>query len=127
MLLEDGTYARKQAPVAKHLPPRLPWLALELSRSERVIVFCEPFRITSGPDAGKLFVMREWQRDFIRDVYRDVDGVRPVRTAILSMGRQNGKTALAALMALCHTVGPEASAARCPSLRASLCFHYQWH
>lgn len=86
-----------------------PWLEPGLSRSDRVIVFCESFKITSGPDIGKMFKLREWQRAFIRDVYREDDkGQRPVRTAILSMGRKNGKTALAALMALCHLCGPEA-------------------
>jgi hypothetical protein len=86
-----------------------PWLEPGLTRSDRVIVFCESFKITSGPDIGKMFKLREWQRAFIRDVYREDDkGQRPVRTAILSMGRKNGKTALAALMALCHLCGPEA-------------------
>jgi phage terminase large subunit-like protein len=89
--------------------PSAPWLRSDLSRSDRVIVFCETFLITSGPDIGKLFKLRKWQRAFIRAVYReDAKGGRPVRTAILSMGRKNGKTALAALLALCHLCGPEA-------------------
>jgi phage terminase large subunit-like protein len=86
-----------------------PWLAPKLSRSQRVIAFCETFLITSWPDIGKLFKLRPWQRKFISAVYReDAKGKRPVRTAILSMGRKNGKTALAALLALCHLCGPEA-------------------
>lgn len=93
-------------------PPKMPvpsWLAPDLTRSQRVIAFCESFEITSGPDVGKLFVLRPWQRKFIEDVYgEDTSGARPVRTAILSLARKNGKTALAALLALCHTVGPEA-------------------
>jgi phage terminase large subunit-like protein len=86
-----------------------PWTVPGLTRSQRVIQFCESFTITSGPDLGRFFRLRPWQRRFIEDVYReDSLGVRPVRTAILSMGRKNGKTALAALMALCHLCGPEA-------------------
>jgi len=93
---------------AKRSREVVPWLAPDLTRSQRVIAFCESFEITSGPDLGKLFVMRDWQRAFIEEVYRDDGhGRRPVRTAILSLGRKNGKTALAALLALCHTFGPE--------------------
>jgi phage terminase large subunit-like protein len=103
----EKVLAGYRAADAAHAPPVAPWLAPDLSRSERVIVFCESFEITSGPDIGKMFKMRPWQRRFIEDVYRDENGVRPVRTAILSMGRKNGKTALAALLALCHTFGPE--------------------
>lgn len=110
-----GAPARPKPPRVKRVavdPPSLavpPWLKRKLTRSERVIAFCESFKITSGPDIGKSFKLRPWQREFIEAVYReDRKGHRPVRTAILSMGRKNGKTALAALMALCHTVGPEA-------------------
>jgi phage terminase large subunit-like protein len=53
--------------------------------------------------------LREWQKDFIRSVYReDDDGNRPVRTAVLSMGRKNGKTGLIVPLAMCHLAGPEA-------------------
>ena len=101
-----GKAARAKMPPIMAIPP---WQKKGLSRAERVIVFCESFDITSGPDIGKKFVLRPWQRDFINAVYRDDgQGGRPVRTAILSMGRKNGKTALAALMALCHLCGPEA-------------------
>jgi hypothetical protein len=62
-----------------------PWTVPGLTRSQRVIQFCESFTITSGPDIGKFFRLRPWQRRFIEDVYReDSLGVRPVRTAILS-------------------------------------------
>jgi phage terminase large subunit-like protein len=85
------------------------WTAKDLTRSERVIAFCEELRVTSGPDAGKLLKLRDWQREFVERLYRvDDKGVRQVRTAILSMGRKNGKTQLAAALALCHLLGPEA-------------------
>jgi phage terminase large subunit-like protein len=104
---QDGY--EKLAKVKKDLVSVSPWLRPKLSRSEAVIAFCETFLITSGPDIGKLFKLRDWQRTFIEAVYREDDqGKRPVRTAILSMGRKNGKTALAALLALCHLCGPEA-------------------
>jgi phage terminase large subunit-like protein len=53
--------------------------------------------------------LRAWQKDFIQAVYQETkQGDRPVRTAILSLGRKNGKTQLAAALALCHLCGPEA-------------------
>ena len=49
------------------------------------------------------------RRRFIRAVdTTDRHGKRLVRTAVLSMGRGNGKTTLAAALALCHLAGPEA-------------------
>jgi len=87
----------------------LPWDMPGLTRPERVIAFCEDLPITAGKLAGTNMQLREWQRAFIRAVYaEDADGRRPVRTAVLSMGRKNGKTQLAAALALCHLLGPEA-------------------
>lgn len=90
--------------------PEVPaWTAPDLTRSERVIAFCEGLRITSGGNAGRLMVLRPWQREFIERLYAvNDDGLRLVRTAILSMGRKNGKTQLAAMLALAHLLGPEA-------------------
>lgn len=86
-----------------------PWDEPGLTRAQRVIAFCEDLPITAGKLAGSKMGLRPWQCDFINDVYSDdEDGNRPVRTAVLSMGRKNGKTQLAAALALCHLVGPEA-------------------
>lgn len=91
------------------LRKRLPWERKGLSRAERVIAFCEDMPITQGKLAGTKMKLREWQKDFIRSVYReDDDGNRPVRTAVLSMGRKNGKTGLIVPLAMCHLAGPEA-------------------
>ncbi|WP_108260416.1 terminase large subunit domain-containing protein [Mangrovicoccus ximenensis] len=50
-----------------------------------------------------------WQRDVLEAVHAgNADGRRPVRTAVLSMARKNGKTQLVAGLALCHLMGPEA-------------------
>jgi phage terminase large subunit-like protein len=88
---------------------RHPWDAPGLSRAERVIRFIETLPCSSGPLAGSNFGLRPWQKRFIRTVYKtDKDGRRLVRTAVLSLGRGNGKTTLAAALALCHLVGPEA-------------------
>ena len=85
-----------------------PWERKGLSRSARVIKFIESLKITSGKFAGTPFRLRPWQKYFLHKVYAvDSNGLRLVRTAVLSMGRKNGKTQLAAAIALCHLVGPE--------------------
>lgn len=78
-------------------------------RADRVIAWIETLRITAGMHAGRRMVLRDWQRDIVRDIYRTDDaGARPVRTALVSMARKNGKTTLCAALALCHLCGPEA-------------------
>jgi len=88
----------------------LPWNRKGLLRSARVIAFCESLRVTSGTDVGKLLRLRPWQREVIERIYAEDPGskLRKIRTAVLSMGRKNGKTQLAAALALCHLLGPEA-------------------
>ncbi len=87
----------------------LPWEAEGLTRVERVVAFLEFLPVTSGALAGSQFKVRPWQRAFLEAVYGVADGAtRPVRTAVLSMPRKQGKTALAAGLALCHLSGPEA-------------------
>lgn len=87
-----------------------PWRQPGLTRAERVIAFLETLPITSGTLAGQLMKLLPFQREFIEAVYgpRTPDGRRQVRTALLSCGRKNGKTGLAAGLALCHLFGPEA-------------------
>jgi phage terminase large subunit-like protein len=79
-------------------------------RAQRVIDFIEQLTVPSGKGQGKRFLLRDWQRDFIKDIYipHDRRGRRKVRRAILSMARKNGKTALIAAIALAHLIGPEA-------------------
>jgi len=80
------------------------------ARAERVIDFIECLTVPSGVVAGGPMVLREFQTDFIYDVYEpcDQDGRRIVRDAVLSMGRKNGKTALISALNIVHLVGPEA-------------------
>jgi phage terminase large subunit-like protein len=89
----------------------LPWEVDGLSRIDRVVAFLEDLPITQGSLAGTKLVIRSWQREFLEAVYSEnVDGLRPVRTAVLSMARKNGKTQLVAGLGLCHLLGPEAEA-----------------
>ncbi len=94
--------------VPAHLA-RPAWEEPGLSRPERVVAFLETLEVTAGKLAGKPFRVRPWQRDIIDALYTENDeGRRPVRTAVLTFGRKNGKTGLAAALALCHLAGPEA-------------------
>ena len=85
----------------------LPWNKAGLTKAQAVIEFCETLSVTSGPDSHKKLKLRKWQKEFIEKVYTtDKHGKRSVRTAILSMGRKNGKTQIAAALALAHLSGP---------------------
>lgn len=105
-----------QSPAKKAIKPRrasrakvLPWNKKGLTRAERVIAFCEFLPITAGIHAGRRLVLREWQKEIIRAIYAtDETGKRKVRTALITVPRKNGKSALASALALCHLLGPEA-------------------
>jgi len=87
---------------------RLPWEKKGLSRAERVIAFCEFLPITSGIHAGRKLAFRPWQKEIVQAIYAtNGDGLRKVRTALVTLPRKNGKTQLAAALALCHLLGPE--------------------
>jgi phage terminase large subunit-like protein len=66
--------------------------------------FC---RVPEGGDVGKPVKLRDWQR---RDICRIYDNPAGTRTAIISFGKKNGKTALASFLLLLHLCGPEAIA-----------------
>jgi len=105
---EPGAFGFAQHEVSA-LRSVLPWEHPGLSRVERVIAFLEDLPITQGSLAGTKLSIRDWQRDFLEAIYTEDDtGRRPVRTAVLSMARKNGKTQLVAGLGLCHLLGPEA-------------------
>lgn len=81
-----------------------------LDRAQLVIDFIETLRTPDGEFVGRPFVLRDWQKQIIRDVYgpRDELGRRVVKQALLSMARKNGKTAIVAGLCLAHLCGPEA-------------------
>ena len=77
-----------------------------MTRAGRVIAFLERHVLTpDGEHVGKPFVLAEFQKQFIRDVYDNPAGTR---RAILSVSRKNGKSGLIAGLLLAHLVGPEA-------------------
>ncbi|WP_419661502.1 phage terminase [Desulfosarcina variabilis str. Montpellier] len=91
-----------------YYPDGFPWDNPKLNRASRVIKFIESLPITAGVHAGKSLRLRPWQKKIIRAMYRTVRKKRIVRTALITMPRKNGKSALAAALALCHLLGPEA-------------------
>lgn len=108
-LVDNRQSALFSAEEGRPMRRELPWEAPGLSRLDRVVAFLEDLPITQGKLAGEKLRIRPWQRDFLAAVYAETeDGERPVRTAVLSMPRKNGKTQLVAGMALCHLMGPEA-------------------
>ncbi len=77
-----------------------------LTRGEKVIAFIERYCLTpEGKHIGKPIVLEPFQRKFLLDIYDNPHGTH---TAILSIARKNGKTALIACILLAHLAGPEA-------------------
>lgn len=80
-------------------------------RVDRIIKFIESLKI-SDDGIIKPFLLADFQKDFIRAVYEPADATAPdrklVTRGILSVGRKNGKSELAAALVLVHLVGPEA-------------------
>jgi len=60
--------------------------------------------IPQGKYAGQKVKLRDWQKQFICAIYDNPEGTR---RAILSVGRKNAKTTLAAFLLLLHLVGDE--------------------
>jgi phage terminase large subunit-like protein len=78
----------------------------KLTRGERVIAFIEKYCIVpEGKLMGQPMVLEQFQKDFILAVFDNPHGTH---TAILCIGRKNGKTALIAALLLAFLVGPEA-------------------
>jgi phage terminase large subunit-like protein len=105
-----GSRSRKKPAADPTTPKPLAWQRKRLSRAGRVIAFVESLKLTAGSHAGKPFRLREWQKDIIRRIYdpKTPEGLRQVRFVLITMARKNGKTQLAAGLALAHLAGPEA-------------------
>jgi len=77
-----------------------------MTRAERNIEWIERYCvIPEGRFVGQPVVLREWQKGELRKIYDNPHGTR---TAIVSFGKKNAKTTLAAFLLLLHLSGPEA-------------------
>jgi phage terminase large subunit-like protein len=71
-----------------------------------IIAFIEEMCfVPEGKYVGKKLELFEWQKAEIRSIYDNPHGTR---RAIISMGRKNAKTTLAACLLLAHLCGPPA-------------------
>lgn len=78
----------------------------KLTRGQKVCAFIEKYCLApEGEHIGKPILLQPFQRKFVLEVYDSTVGTH---TAILSIGRKNGKTALIACLLLAHLCGPEA-------------------
>ncbi len=80
----------------------LPTSHYDEDKADRAVMFIENLRHTKGKWAGKRFFLLPWQEQIIRDVFGIVkeDGNRQFRTAFIEIGKKNGKSELAAAVAL---------------------------
>lgn len=80
----------------------LPTCHYDKAKADRAVRFIENLRHTKGKWAGKRFWLLPWQEQIIRDVFGIVDerGNRQFRTAYVEIGKKNGKSELAAAVAL---------------------------
>ena len=64
-----------------------------------------------GERGGQAFKLEPWQRRYVRSLFAtDAAGIRRVRTSLLAVGRKNGKSTLAAGLALKLLLEPEPGA-----------------
>ena len=72
------------------------------SRADHAVNFIQCLKHTKGRFAGKPFVLFPWQEQIIRDIFGIVkeDGNRQFRTAYIEIPKKNGKSELAAAIAL---------------------------
>jgi phage terminase large subunit-like protein len=101
--------------VAKYGPKADPVLepldlsGLPESGGDRVIAFCERFGfVPKGKGAKQRLVLRPWQQQIVCGLF---NGPRP-RTGLLSLPRGNGKTTLAAFLALYELFGSATESAQ---------------
>src|SRR5262245_46564649 len=92
------------------------------------IAFIDHLTHTKGKFAGQTFHLRPWQKRIVKQVFKKrKDGLRQYRTALLMLARKNGKTELAAAIALYGLladgeVGAEVYSAAADRDQASLVF-----
>jgi phage terminase large subunit-like protein len=83
-----------------------PELKPRRTEAERVIRWIERYcRIPEGRDVGREVRLRDFQKQWLRQIYDNPAGTR---RAIISVGRKNAKTTLSAFILLLHLCGIKA-------------------
>lgn len=80
----------------------LPTSHYDAAKADRAVRFIENLKHTKGKWAGKPFKLLTWQEQIVRDIFGIVneDGTRQFRTAFVEISKKNGKSELAAAVAL---------------------------
>lgn len=82
-----------------------------MSLAGRVAEFVETFLTFGHSYAGQPFVLEDFQRDLLEDIYRTDDaGRRLVRTYLVGLARKNGKSQIGAALALYHLIADDSDA-----------------
>lgn len=86
----------------KPTPLMLPTSHHDQRRADFAVGFISMLKHTTGEWYGKPFHLMPWQEQIIRDIFGivDADGYRQFRTAYVEVGKKNGKSELAAAIAL---------------------------
>lgn len=88
----------------KYEPTRfmLPTSHYDKARADRAVRFIENLCHTKGEWAGRPFWLLPWQEQLVRDIFGVVkdDGTRQFKTAFVEIPKKNGKSELAAAIAL---------------------------
>ena len=99
-------------------------------RADHAIKFIELLKHTKGKWAGHRFILEPWQKEIVRNLFGTLNpnGARQYRTAYIEIPRKNGKTELAAAIALYllfadKEMGAEIYSAAADRDQASLVFH----
>ena len=86
----------------KPTPFMLPTSHYDKVRADRAVMFIQSLKHTKGIWAGKPFILFQWQEQIIRDLFGIIkkNGFRQFNTAYIEIGKKNGKSELAAAVAL---------------------------
>ena len=95
----------KNYPKLKNYQPSrfmLPTSHYDKNRADRAVLFIQSLKHTKGIWSGKAFYLFPWQEQIIRDLFGIIkeNGFRQFNTAYIEIGKKNGKSELAAAVAL---------------------------
>lgn len=70
--------------------------------ADKAVLFISQLNHWEGEHKGQPFILEEWERDIVRQVvgWKKEDGTRKYKTLFLAIPRKNGKSSLAAALAL---------------------------
>lgn len=78
-------------------------MSFDVGKADRAVLFFERYlRHTKGRYANSPFLLYDWQKELVREIFGRVndDGTRQYRTVFLEVPRKNGKSEMAAGIAL---------------------------